>query len=162
MRRRRSTEKGPEPCRIFNNAIVEIWSGAGTCFSIGSVVLDDTGSMYVVRSPASSDHEYRPAARSEAFSSTAFNGGTLLGEGPDWGGRVTLTRLDPLLSAGSLAIHSEDLLHRSRSSRNHPNPFTSTTTVQFGLPRASSIGLAIYEDTALMVGMLSEVPATRC
>jgi hypothetical protein len=86
----------------------------------------------------------------------AFNGGTFVGEGSDWGGTVTLTRLDPLLSAGSSAIHSEDLLHRSASSRNHPNPFTSTTTLQFGLPRASSIGLVVYEDTALFAGFLKQ------
>jgi hypothetical protein len=141
--------------------IVEFHAGARTYFDVGSVVLDETGSIYAVRSSASSDSEYRSAARSEAFSSTAFNGGTLLGEGSDWGGKVTLTRLDPLLSAGSLAIHSEDLLHRSVSSRNHPNPSTSTTTVQFGLPRASSIGLAVYEDTALMAGLLNVISGTR-
>ena len=161
MARRRAISEASGPGRIYDDVIVEFRAGARTYFNVGSVALDETGSIYAVRSRASSDQEYRPAARSEAFSSTAFNGGTFLGEGPDWGGKVTLTRLDPLLSAGSLAIHSEDLLHRSRSSRNHPNPFTSTTTVQFGLPRASSIGLAVYEDTALMAGVLSEVSGTR-
>ena len=85
-----------------------------------------------------------------------FQGGTLTGEGSDWKGAVTLTKMEPFLSAGSSAIQSADLLPRSGSSRNHPNPFTPTTALQFSLPRASSIGLAIYEDTALLAGLLKQ------
>ena len=81
--------------------------------------------------------------------SRQFKDGTPMGEGSDWGGKVSLTRLDPLLSARSVTIYSDDL-HRSTSSRNHPNPSTSTTTVQFDLPRASSSGIAVYEDTAIL------------
>jgi hypothetical protein len=78
----------------------------------------------------------------------ASTGGTVIGEGLDcW---------IPFLSAGSSAICSEDLHHRSTLSYNHPNPFTSTTTTQFGLPRASSLGLAIYEDTSLLVNKLMD------
>jgi hypothetical protein len=47
--------------------------------------------------------------------------------------------------------------HRSTLSYNHPNPFTSTTTIGFSLPRASSSGTAIYEETALVASMLPAV-----
>jgi hypothetical protein len=110
----------------------------GSCCNVGSIVPDEI------------EHELENAYIE------AFKGGTFVGEGLDWGGTVTLTRLDPLLSAGSSAIHSEDLLHRSGSSRNHPNPFTSTTSLQFSLPRASSIGLVVYEDTAIFAGFLKQ------
>lgn len=92
----------------------------------------------------------------EAAYTEVFNGGTFLGEGSDWDweGTVTLTKLEPLLSAGSSGISSAGPLHGSGSSRNHPNPFTSTTALRFSLPRASSIGLVVYEDTALFAGLL--------
>jgi len=78
---------------------------------------------------------------------TASTGGTVIGEGLDcW---------IPFLSAGSSAICSEDL-HRSTLSYNHPNPFTSTTTNQFGLPRASFSGIAVYEDTSLLAHELKD------
>jgi len=77
---------------------------------------------------------------------TASTGGTSMGEGLDY--------WIPFLSAGSDTICSEDLHHRSTLSYNHPNPFTSTTTMQFSLPRASSIGTAVYEETALLANIL--------
>jgi hypothetical protein len=138
--------------------LVELPAPGGSYYGLATVVLDDTGGMYAVRDSAVLDCEDKSTGRGNALNTEAYNGGTFTGEGLDWGGRVTLTRLDPLLSDGSVKIHSEDLLHRSASSRNHPNPFTSTTTVQFSLPRASSIGLAIYEDTALLADLLKHPP----
>ncbi|MFZ1947031.1 MAG: hypothetical protein WAW06_05755 [bacterium] len=138
--------------------LVELPVPGGSYYGLATVVLDDTGGIYAVRDSAALDREDKSVGRNYTLSTEACNGGTYTGEGLDWGGRVTLTRLDPLLSAGSGRIHSEDLLHRSASSRNHPNPFTSTTTVQFSLPRASSIGLAMYEDTALLADLLKHPP----
>lgn len=77
---------------------------------------------------------------------TAFNGGTSTGEGSDY--------WISLLSAESSSISSQDLHHRSALSYNHPDPFTSTTSIQFSLPRASSSGIAVYEATALLANML--------
>lgn len=67
---------------------------------------------------------------------TASTGGTSMGEGLDYG--------IPFLQ------------QRSTLSCNHPNPFTSTTTVGFSLPRASSAGTAVYEETSLLANMLMD------
>jgi hypothetical protein len=148
MQGRRKTGKVANPGRgrIGEGMRAEMRAGmllaadgsVGSCCDVESIVPDEI------------EHELENAYIE------AFKGGTFVGEGLDWGGTVTLTRLDPLLSAGSSAIHSEDLLHRSGSSRNHPNPFTSTTSLQFSLPRASSIGLVVYEDTAIFAGFLKQ------
>jgi hypothetical protein len=154
MRRRRPAKETARPGRIYEHALVELKSSGTSYFDAGSVVIDEIGNIYAVRDVAVPDSEDR-SANHDRIDNEAFNGGTFSGEGSDWGGKATLTRLDPLLPAGSHAICSQDLLHRSASSRNHPNPFTSATQIQFGLPRASSIGLAIYEDTALVAGLLN-------
>jgi hypothetical protein len=65
---------------------------------------------------------------------TASTGGTSMGEGLNY--RIPF------------------LHHRSTLSYNHPNPFTSTTTIGFSLPRASSAGTVVYEETSLLANML--------
>jgi hypothetical protein len=161
MRGRRTGNRVARLGGARERMLVALPAPGGSYYGLATVVLDYMGGIYAVGDSAALDCEDKSVGRSNAFDIEAYNGGTFTGEGLDWGGRVTLTRLDPLLSAGSGTIHSEDLLHRSVSSRNHPNPFTSTTTVQFSLPRASSIGLAIYEDTALLADLLKRPQRPR-
>lgn len=133
--------------RVLKDVFVEFGSLGMTYFGVGSVILDEIGTLYSVGGPGQSDRQYKPSldddeAETADFSSD-FNNNQNMGEG-----------LDPLLSAGSSTIQSEDLLRRSAPSRNHPSPTTSTATIWFSLPRASLYGTVIYEDTALLAGLM--------
>lgn len=118
--------------QMYDGIGLEIWACADTRAALSSESEED---LPILRQQTPSDKDF-----------TASSGGTSIGEG--------LNYWIPFLSAGSNSIGSEDLHHRSTLSYNHPNPFTSTTTLEFGLPRASLIGTAVYEEVALLANMM--------
>jgi hypothetical protein len=120
--------------QMYDGMGLELWAYPDTGETVSSCSEED---LPTLRQQMPSDMDF-----------AASTGGTVIGE-----------RLDywiPFLSTGSSAICSEDLHHRSELSYNHPNPFTSTTTTQFSLPRASLAGIAVYEETSLLARMLNE------
>jgi len=127
---------------ILTGVFVEFGAQGMSYFGVGSVVIDEAGMIYSIGEAGPSDHEYKPCPDSDATDEMDSYDNANMGEG-----------LDPLLSAGSPTIQSEDLLRRSVSSRNHPSPTTSTT-IWFSLPRASLSGTVVYEDTALLAGLM--------
>jgi hypothetical protein len=127
---------------ILKGVFIEFSAPGMTYFGVGSLVLDETGTLYSIGDTAPSNHEYKPCPDCDGDSRLCCHRDANMGEG-----------LDPLLSAGSPTIQSEDLLRRPVSSRNHPDP-TISTAIWFSLPRASLMGTVIYEDTALLAGLM--------